>query len=76
VGGGREERRGRRKGCGVYNRILFISRVVDLGVMTPCEKIIKAAIDERAGNATVCADFVCVHVKKVAPRTSIPKVSG
>ena len=27
-------------------------RVIDLGVMTPCEKILKCAIDERAGMTT------------------------
>ena len=25
-------------------------RVIDLGVMTPCEKILQTAVDERAGN--------------------------
>ena len=32
------------------------TRVVDLGVMTPCDKILQTAIEEKAGN------FVCVCV--------------
>jgi len=26
-----------------------VARVIDLGVMTPCEKILQTAIDEKAG---------------------------
>jgi len=34
------------------------TRVVDLGVMTPCDKILKSAIEEKAGEyATFC--WVC-----------------
>ena len=28
----------------------LLRRVIDLGVMTPCEKILKTAIDEKAGS--------------------------
>ena len=30
-------------------RFFFALRVIDLGVMTPCEKILKTAIEEGAG---------------------------
>ena len=33
---------------------LFKTRVIDLGVMTPCNKIIKTALDEKAGTLHLC----------------------
>lgn len=35
-------------------------RVIDLGVMTPCEKIIKAALDEKAGRTFYCLMNSCI----------------
>ena len=35
--------------CYLYECRVIIIRVIDLGVMTPAEKIIKTAIDEKAG---------------------------
>ena len=33
----------------LYVCMLLLYRVIDLGVMTPCDKILKTAIEEKAG---------------------------
>ena len=44
-------------GCNNY-------RVIDLGVMTPCEKIIATALEEKAGVCVcVCIVYTCVYVR-------------
>lgn len=40
-------------------------RVIDLGVMTPCEKIIKTAIDEKAGRL-LCLDVAVARILLLA----------
>ena len=38
--------------------LVYYFRIIDLGVMTPCDKILKTAQDENAGICGVCVCLI------------------